>query len=224
MRRVLGERRGQGGDDEHAHGAGSHSGRATRVRHFLRPPLSVASLPRGVQPPPPAPALVASGRLSSLPMPRSGRARGRAVPLAPVTPAAEEELAPARLGRAERVPQRVQPPSGAPDYAGDRGRCTRSVYGCAALASPAEGSELLLRALLLCAWENNPGEVHSRSTSCRSPPAPLEQPQPRLLVPSSPMGAIADGTTTMKIRNKPSTPDQIRALPGDHPHSRAHQS
>jgi hypothetical protein len=23
---------------------------------------------------------------------------------------------------------------------------------------------------------------------------------------------------TMKIRNKPSTPDQIRALPGDHPH------
>ena len=126
-------------------------------------------------------------------------------------------MAPAPLDRADGVPQGVQPASGAPGLC-RRPRALDSWFSKA----PASGADFGLGALysgpfLLCAWENNPGGIHSRSTGCRSPPNPLEQPQPRLLLPSSPVGAIADAPATVEVRNKPSTPGQIPALPGDHP-------
>ncbi len=98
-------------DHERAHRAGLHSGGATPMSHFrTASPRPVTSLPSSMKPPPVPRLLVPPGGLALARSAGSRRASRRAVALAAITPAAEEELPAARHPGADAEAQGVHLP------------------------------------------------------------------------------------------------------------------
>ena len=108
------------------------------MRHFLagRPPAAIVRLPGGVVSAPAAALLVAPARGPQGGVPRLAGTGPRAIAIAPITPAAQEEHLTAVCAIADDEPERVHAPHG-PDVGGGQSRPDMGRQGRAESTRPA---------------------------------------------------------------------------------------
>jgi len=177
------------------------------MRHFLLLPLSVLGLACGMGMPPIQRALVTPTRLSHRLLPGSSPARLTAVALAPVTPAAQEELLQALRSATHHVSQCFHAPPARGSLLAWRpevrylpltGPPTSHSPG----APPGRPSRCSWRVFRFSgARARAPSPSHSLPTTFQSPPHPLPLPLSHQRWCSPRSCCRSGATTTVEIRN-----------------------